>query len=164
MRLRDAARIPVIARGRRSGRRPPVDSGIGWPRAGGGRIDDARVRGHVRRLWAALISVASTMQRWLPVVTVVVGIVLVVLGLLLLAGRTLTLPSRSGGRPMDRVASPLTMTSTEFPTPSSLGCTIRPFRDVTATSFRAGNILEGCRGFRHLRAGLVVGVLAIGAS
>ena len=63
------------------------------------------------------------------------------------------------------MASPLTMTvyGVSYAV-ASLGCTIGPFRAVTATIFRAGNILEGCRGFRHLRAGLVVGVLAIGAT
>jgi hypothetical protein len=63
------------------------------------------------------------------------------------------------------VASPLQMTVTGFSyAVASLGCTIGPFLDVTATMFRASNILERRCGFRHLRAGLVVGVLAIGTT
>lgn len=88
----------------------------------------------------ALTPVASTVQRWLPVVTVLIGMLLVVLGLLLLAGRTLTVHVPFLRLSQDPVANPLAMMlyGVSYAV-ASLGCTIGPFLVVTATTFRAGD-------------------------
>ncbi|ABL79531.1 MULTISPECIES: cytochrome c biogenesis CcdA family protein [unclassified Nocardioides] len=115
----------------------------------------------------ALTPVASTVQRWLPVATVVIGMVLFVMGLLLLAGRNLTLHVPFLRLSKDPVASPLAMAlyGVSYAV-ASLGCTIGPFLVVTATTFRAGNTLNGVAAYATyaLGMGLVVGVLAIGAA
>lgn len=114
-----------------------------------------------------LAPVASTVQRWLPVVTVVIGVVLLMLGLILLAGRNLTVHVPFLRLSKDPVASPLAMMLYGISYAiASLGCTIGPFLVVTATTFRAGDTATGVAAYAAYAVGmgLVVGVLAIGAA
>lgn len=115
----------------------------------------------------ALTPVASTVQRWLPIVTVIIGVVLLFLGLMLLVGRTVTLRVPFLRLSEDPVASPVAMMlyGVSYAI-ASLGCTIGPFLVVTATTFRAGDTTAGVAAYVAYAAGmgLVVGVLAIGAA
>ncbi|MCH9733924.1 MAG: cytochrome c biogenesis CcdA family protein [Actinomycetia bacterium] len=113
------------------------------------------------------VSVASTVQRYLPYVTVVIGISLVGLGLWLLSGRELFAPKwnppGSGGRwaPTARLGSMFGY-SVSFAF-ASLSCTIGPFLAVTGTSFRGGGLVDGVLVYLAYAAGiaLVVGALAL---
>ena len=114
------------------------------------------------------VSVASAVQRYLPYVTVLIGVSLVVLGVWSLAGR------RIPG------LNPLTRSSRWAPTAhggsmfaygvgyaiASLSCTIGPFLAVTAASFRSIPIVNGLFTYLAYAAGmsLIVGVLAIAAA
>jgi cytochrome c biogenesis protein CcdA len=113
------------------------------------------------------LSVVTTVQRYLPYVTVLIGIALVGLGVWLLSGR------RSPG------LARLTRSSKWAPTArggsmfgygvgyalASLSCTVGPFLAVTAASFRVGLIVDGLMVYLAYAAGmsLIVGVLAIAA-
>jgi cytochrome c-type biogenesis protein len=87
---------------------------------------------------ALVIPLAASLQRHLPVLTVVIGVVLVVLGGWLLAGRGLALPALAGrgGPPGKSWASQLGF-GMSFAL-ASLSCTLAPFLAVTAGSLRAG--------------------------
>lgn len=115
----------------------------------------------------ALTPVASTVQRWLPVVTVLIGIALVALGLMMLAGRTVTVRVPFLRLSKDPVSSPaaVMLYGVSYAV-TSLGCTIGPFLIVTATTFRSGNTFEGVAAYVAYAAGMgmVVGVLAVGAA
>lgn len=115
----------------------------------------------------ALTPIASTVQRWLPVVTVGIGILLLLIGILLLTGRTLTVHVPFLRLSQDPVANPLTMFlyGVSYAV-ASLGCTIGPFLVVTATTFRSGNTIDGVAAYATyaLGMGLVVGALAVGAA
>jgi cytochrome c biogenesis protein CcdA len=113
------------------------------------------------------VTVASTVQQYLPYVTVLIGIALVALGSWLLAGRELSLllPDR------------LTRNGSWAPTArlgsmfgygigyavASLSCTIGPFLAVTGASVGSTSLLEGMSIHLAYAAGfaLVVGVLAV---
>lgn len=120
---------------------------------------------------ALTISAASTVQRYLPYGTAVIGIVLVALGFWLLSGRELTAltprPPRSlGGRwaPDARLVS-MYGYGVSYAI-ASLSCTIGPFLAVTAAGFRAGSVVTGVSVYLAYVAGLslVVGVLAVAAA
>lgn len=116
----------------------------------------------------ALTPIASTVQRWLPVVTIGIGaLLLLLLGIFLLTGRTLTVHVPFLRLSQDPVANPLTMVlyGVSYAV-ASLGCTIGPFLVVTATTFRSDNTIAGVAAYATyaLGMGLVVGVLAIGAA
>ena len=105
------------------------------------------------------------MQRYVPYVTVLIGIVLVALGAWLLAGRKLA------------VLIPLSRSAKWAPTArigsmfaygvgyalASLSCTVGPFLAVTGVSFRNGDFLDGLWVYVAYGAGMAViaGVLAI---
>ena len=114
------------------------------------------------------ISAATTVQRYLPFGTVVIGIVLVALGLWLLSGRELTAltPRPFGPRwaPSARVGS-MYGYGVSYAI-ASLSCTIGPFLAVTAAGFRGGSVVTGVSIYLAYVAGLtlVVGVLAIAAA
>lgn len=114
------------------------------------------------------VSVASTVQRYLPYVTVLIGIVLIALGIWSLAGRQL-----GGLNPLARSGrwAPTARGGSMFGygvgyAIASLSCTIGPFLAVTAASFRAGLIVNGLVTYLAYAAGmsLIVGVLAIAAA
>ncbi|SFB47496.1 Cytochrome c biogenesis protein CcdA [Amycolatopsis marina] len=106
---------------------------------------------------------ASSVQEYLPAVTVVIGVAMLALGAWMLAGReiTLLLPKPSKGAPTGRLGS---MFGYGFAYAiASLSCTVGPFLAVTSTTFRGGSPLEGVVAYLAYGAGmaLVVGVLAV---
>ena len=113
------------------------------------------------------VSVASTVQRYLPYVTVVIGIGLLALGLWLLLGREFTVlvpnPLGRSGRwaPTARIGSMFGYGISYAI--ASLSCTVGPFLAVTGASLRSGSILYGLFIYVAYAAGmtLVVGVLAV---
>lgn len=108
--------------------------------------------------------VASSAQRYLPWVTVVVGILLLAAGLWLLAGRALP-----GPNPRSRGKGPITGSVRSMfgfgvsYAAASLTCTIAPFLAVVVSSFRADSVLAGSALFLLYGAGmgLVVGTAAL---
>lgn len=116
------------------------------------------------------VSLASTVQRYLPYVTVLIGIALVALGIWLLTGRELSVtvprPSTAGSRwaPTARLGSMFGYGISYAI--ASLSCTIGPFLAVTGAGLRGGPILHGLSIYLAYAAGfgLIVGVLAIAAA
>ena len=111
------------------------------------------------------IAAASTVQRYLPYVTVTIGVVLVALGIWLLLGREIhVLSPRGGWAPTARLGSMFAYGLSYAI--ASLSCTIGPFLAVTATAFRGGSILTGLLVYAAYAAGftLVVGALAVAAA
>jgi cytochrome c biogenesis protein CcdA len=117
---------------------------------------------------ALTISAATTVQRYLPYVTVVIGIALVAMGIWLLSGRELTLltPKSLGGRWVPTVRLWSMYGYGVSYALASLSCTIGPFLAVTAAGIRGGSILGSISIYLAYVAGLtlVVGVLAIAAA
>lgn len=117
---------------------------------------------------ALTISAASTVQRYLPYATVVIGIVLVALGVWLLSGRELTAltPRGLGPRwaPTVRLGSMYSY-GVSYAI-ASLSCTVGPFLAVTAAGLRGGSLATGASVYLAYVAGLtlVVGVLAVAAA
>jgi cytochrome c biogenesis protein CcdA len=117
---------------------------------------------------ALTISAAATVQRYLPYLTVVVGIVLVALGIWLLLGRELVLliPKHPGGRwaPTARLGS-MYGYGVSYAI-ASLSCTVGPFLAVTAAGLRRGSLVGTALIYLAYTAGLtlVVGVLAVAAA
>lgn len=117
---------------------------------------------------ALTISAASTVQRYLPYATVVIGIALVALGVWLLSGRELTALTP---RPLSPRWAPTARLGSMYGygvsyAIASLSCTIGPFLAVTAAGFRGGSVVTGVAIYLAYVAGLtlVVGVLAIAAA
>jgi cytochrome c biogenesis protein CcdA len=120
---------------------------------------------------ALTISAATTVQRYLPYATVVIGIVLVALGIWLLSGRELAAltprplgprwaPKQQGSRIAGMYGYGISYAI------ASLSCTIGPFLAVTAAGLRSGSIVTGVSIYLAYVAGLtlVVGVLAVAAA
>ncbi len=111
------------------------------------------------------VSVASTVQRYLPYVTLAIGAILFVMGIWLLSGRELRVPNLVGGSgrwaPTARLGSMFGY-GVGYAT-ASLSCTIGPFLAVTGTSLRRGSPAQGVLVYLAYAAGiaLVVGVLAV---
>ncbi len=110
------------------------------------------------------VSVASTVQRYMPYATVVIGTVLVALGVWLLSGRTL--PGWSLGKgarwaPTARLGSMFGY-GVGYAL-ASLSCTAGPFLAVTGSSLRSGSVAATMLVYVAYAAGiaLVVGVLAV---
>jgi cytochrome c biogenesis protein CcdA len=111
------------------------------------------------------VSLASTVQRYMPYVTVLIGIALVALGIWLLAGRELALPNRFAGgaswAPTRRLGSMFGY-GVGYAI-ASLSCTIGPFLAVTGAAVGGASVAG--RGWVYVAytAGfaLVVGVLAV---
>lgn len=113
------------------------------------------------------VSVASTIQRYLPYVTVVVGILLVALGFWLLSGRELVIRSAARGARWAPTARLGSMYSYGVGYAiASLSCTVGPFLAVTGSSLRTGSLLSGVSVYIAYAAGitLVVGALAVGVA
>ncbi len=114
---------------------------------------------------ALTISAASTVQRYLPYATVLIGLVLVALGGWLLAGRELTAltprPLAVRWAPTVRVGS-MYGYGVSYAL-ASLSCTIGPFLAVTGAGLRGGSIVGSVAIYLAYIAGLtlVVGVLAV---
>ncbi len=112
---------------------------------------------------AVVAPLALSVERYLPVVTVVMGVVLVLLGGWLLAGRSLALP----GLPRWGSAPTRTWTSqvgygVSFAL-ASLSCTVGPFLAVTSGSLRGGSGIGVVAAFLAYAVGMgtVVLVLAV---
>jgi cytochrome c biogenesis protein CcdA len=114
------------------------------------------------------VSAASTVQRYLPYLTVVIGVVLVALGIWLLAGREIA-PLRGVARgarwaPTARLGSMFGY-GVSYAI-ASLSCTVGPFLAVTAAGLRGGSVVGAATVYAAYIAGftLVVGVLAVAAA
>jgi len=115
----------------------------------------------------ALAPIASTVQRWLPTVTIVIGAALLLLGIVMLTGRNILLRTpklKATKNPAAGLGS-MTLYGVTYAI-ASLGCTIGPFLVVTTTTFKAGDITTGIAAYAAYAAGmgLVVGVLAVAAA
>jgi cytochrome c biogenesis protein CcdA len=117
---------------------------------------------------ALTISAGDAVQRYLPYLTVAIGIVLVALGIWLLLGRELTLltPRLPGRRraPTARLGS-MYGYGVSYAI-ASLSCTVGPFLAVTAAALRRGSPIGSATVYLAYIAGLtlVVGVLAVAAA
>ncbi|ATW50840.1 cytochrome c biogenesis CcdA family protein [Streptomyces peucetius] len=115
----------------------------------------------------ALAPIASTVQRWLPTVTIVIGAALLLLGIFMLTGRNVLLRTpklQATKNPVAGLGS-MALYGVSYAI-ASLGCTIGPFLVVTTTTFKAGDITTGIAAYAAYAAGmgLVVGVLAVAAA
>jgi cytochrome c biogenesis protein CcdA len=117
---------------------------------------------------ALTISAATTVQRYLPYATMLIGIVLVALGIWLLSGRELTLLTP---KLPERHWAPTVRLGSMFGygvsyAIASLSCTIGPFLAVTAAGLRGGSLLVSISIYLAYVGGLtlVVGVLAVAAA
>lgn len=113
------------------------------------------------------VTAASTVQRYLPYVTVAIGIVLVAVGIWLLAGRDLAaLPALARARwaPSARLGSMLGYGLSYAV--ASLSCTIGPFLAVTGAAVRSDSTVDVLLVFVVYAAGftLVVGAMAVAAA
>jgi cytochrome c biogenesis protein CcdA len=117
---------------------------------------------------ALTMSAATTVQRYLPYVTMLIGIVLVALGIWLLAGREITV---LGGLARGARWAPTVRLGSMFGygisyAVASLSCTIGPFLAVTAAGLRGDTVLGAVAVYIAYAGGftLVVGVLAVAAA
>ncbi len=105
----------------------------------------------------------ASAQRYLPLATVVIGILLIALGLWLLSGRDIAviMPKISGGTPTARLRS-MYGYGVAYAV-ASLSCTIAPFLAVIGTTFRRGDMVTGMLAFLAYAVGmaLTVGVAAL---
>jgi cytochrome c biogenesis protein CcdA len=113
------------------------------------------------------VAAAATVQRYLPYVTVVIGIVLVAVGIWLLLGRelrALTPAPVAGWAPTARLGSMFGYGLSYAI--ASLSCTIGPFLAVTGAAFQGGSVLGGLLVYAAYAGGftLVVGALAVAAA
>jgi cytochrome c biogenesis protein CcdA len=113
------------------------------------------------------VSAASAVQRYLPYITVLIGIALVALGIWLLMGRELSMLTPNpmvGWAPTARLGS-MVGYGLSYAV-ASLSCTIAPFLAVTGAGLRGDSVLAGLSVYLAYAAGftLVVGVLAVAAA
>lgn len=115
---------------------------------------------------ALTISAGTAVHRYLPYVTVVVGIVLVGVGIWLLSGREVMLlkPGVARWAPTVRLGS-MYGYGVSYGI-ASLSCTIGPFLAVTAAGFRRGSLVLDLSIYLAYVVGLslVVGALAVAAA
>jgi cytochrome c-type biogenesis protein len=104
---------------------------------------------------------ATSVQQYVPAVTVVIGLAMAVLGGLMVAGREFTLPKFGRGAPTARLGSMFGYGIGYAIV--SLSCTIGPFLAVTARTFQTGSTWTGVAAYLTYGLGmaLVVGVLAV---
>lgn len=109
---------------------------------------------------------AASLQRYLPVITIVIGAVLAVLGVWLLAGYSLVIPGLAG-----RGTGPTTSWVSQVGYGSSfalasLSCTLAPFLAVATSALSAGGAFGVVASFvaYALGMGVVVLVLALAAA
>ncbi|MEJ2851858.1 MULTISPECIES: cytochrome c biogenesis CcdA family protein [unclassified Saccharothrix] len=109
---------------------------------------------------------AASVQRFLPFITVLIGATLVVFGVLLVLGKTITLmvPKPTRGAPTARLGSMFGY-GVAYAI-ASLSCTIGPFLALVGTTLGSADVFAGLAAFvaYALGMGLVVGVLAVGAT
>lgn len=118
-------------------------------------------------LFGAVISpLAVSVERYLPWVTIVIGVALVGLGVALLAGRQIALRTpklNKGGR--DRSIVSMFLFGVSYAV-ASLSCTIGPFLAVTSSTFSSGNVASGVGLFiaYALGMGAIVTALTVGVA
>lgn len=117
------------------------------------------------------VSAATTVQRYVPYATVVIGIVLAALGIWLLSGRELTAltPRPLGPRWAPTAQGPRMLGMYGYGISyaiASLSCTVGPFLAVTGAGLRSGSVVTGVSIYLAYVAGLtlIVGVLAVAAA
>lgn len=117
------------------------------------------------------VSAATTVQRYVPYATVVIGIVLAALGIWLLSGRELTAltPRPLGPRWAPTAQGPRMLGMYGYGISyaiASLSCTVGPFLAVTGAGLRSASVVTGVSIYLAYVAGLtlIVGVLAIAAA
>lgn len=112
---------------------------------------------------ALTIPLASAIQRYLPFVTVVVGVVLIALGLWLLTGHELRIPTAPPHElaPTERLGSMFGY-GVAYAV-ASLSCTVGPFLAVTTAATRSGSRTGVLGVYAAYAAGfaLIVGTLAV---
>jgi cytochrome c biogenesis protein CcdA len=113
------------------------------------------------------VSAAATVQRYLPYVTVMIGIGLVGLGIWLLTGRELIVRAPKPSlrwAPTARLGSMFTYGLSYAL--ASLSCTVAPFLAVTGAGVHDGSVVGGVAIYLAYAAGLtvVVGALAVAAA
>lgn len=112
------------------------------------------------------VALASTVQSYLPFVTVVIGIVLVALGIWLVLGRELSMPSWGSPRwaPTARLGSMFGY-GVGYAI-ASLSCTVGPFLAITGAGLPGASVREALPAYLAYAAGitLVVGALAVAAA
>ncbi len=103
---------------------------------------------------------ALSVERYLPIVTVVVGVALVGLGVWLLIGHSLAIPGLAGrgSAPTRRWISQIGY-GASFAL-ASLSCTIAPFLAVTSTALRVGNAANAMAVFIAYALGMGTVVLS----
>ena len=111
------------------------------------------------------VSLASTVQRYMPYLTIVIGLVLVAVGLWLLAGRALTLQAN---RLTGIARAPTRGVGSMFGygvgyAIASLSCTVGPFLAVTGAGIGGRSVVERISIYVAYAAGfaLIVGALAV---
>jgi len=115
---------------------------------------------------AVIAPLAISVERYLPYLTVVIGVVLVLLGAWLLAGRALTVPGLAGrGSGPTRSWWSQVGYGVSFAL-ASLSCTIGPFLAVTSTSLRGSTSLQVVASYiaYALGMGTIILVLALAAA
>jgi cytochrome c-type biogenesis protein len=109
---------------------------------------------------------AASLQQYLPVVTLIIGVAMMVLGAVLLAGKEirLLLPKPARGAPSTRIVS-MAGYGVAFAI-ASLSCSIGPFLAAAGVALRGGDVGSGLAAFvaYALGMGLVVAVLAVAAA
>jgi cytochrome c biogenesis protein CcdA len=113
------------------------------------------------------VSAAATVQRYLPYVTVVIGIVLVALGIWLLVGREVSVRTPkplAQWAPTARLGSMFSYGMSYAV--ASLSCTIAPFLAVTAAGLREASVVGTAAIYVAYATGftVVVGALAVAAA
>jgi cytochrome c biogenesis protein CcdA len=116
------------------------------------------------------VSAAATVQRYLPYITVLIGVVLVALGIWLMLGRELT--ALTPDRMVHNAQwAPTAQLGSMFGyglsyAIASLSCTIAPFLAVTGAGLRGDSVIGALSVYLAYAAGftLVVGVLAVAAA
>jgi cytochrome c biogenesis protein CcdA len=115
---------------------------------------------------ALTIPVATAVQRYLPFVTVVVGVFLVAVGLWMSAGYRLYMPTTPPERwaPTARLGSMFGYGMAYAV--ASLSCTVGPFLAVTAAGTRSGTVAGATMVYLAYAGGfaLIVGTLAVAAA
>ncbi|OBF11362.1 cytochrome c biogenesis protein CcdA [Mycobacterium sp. ACS4331] len=116
------------------------------------------------------VALASTLQRYLPAVTVVIGVLLVLVGGWLLSGRRAALVLPQALQP-GAASAPSTRLVSMFGyglayAIASLSCTVGPFLAVTAAGTRTGSFGSAAAVYVAYAGGfaLVVGTLAVAAA
>lgn len=89
---------------------------------------------------AGIAPLAVAVERWLPAVTVVMGLVLVLGGLWTLAGRGVGIPGLAGRGRGPTASWPSQVTYGAGFALASLSCTVAPFLAVSATALRSGSV------------------------